>query len=48
LRGSLENLDDQSQKSRRKDKDEKKRVIRVKICSFRTHPHKDGGAAGRI
>jgi len=31
LRGSLENLDGQLQKSRRKDKNGKKKVIKVKI-----------------
>jgi hypothetical protein len=39
LRGSLENLDGQLQKSRRKEKDGEKKVIRVKIYVHSGHTH---------
>jgi hypothetical protein len=49
LRGSLENLDGQSQKSRRKEKNEKKkRLLELKYMFVQDTPTKDGGAAERI
>jgi hypothetical protein len=49
LRGSLENLDGQSQKSRRKEKNgKKKRLLELKYMFVQDTPTKDGGAAERI
>jgi len=49
LRSSLKNLDDQSQKSRRREKNKgKKRLSRLKYMFVHDTPIKDGGAAERI
>jgi hypothetical protein len=50
LRGSLENLDGQSQKSRRKEKNrkKKKRLSGLKYMFVQDTPTKDGGAAEKI
>jgi hypothetical protein len=49
LRGSLKNLDDQSQKLRRKEKNERKKgLLGLKYMFIHDTPVKDEGAAERI